>query len=208
MQRLNKRHRFIPNHCNSVQWLKWSLMNIPYVCVLTLKYPTTPPEVWICFILNLFAKGTIKTSSCQKRDLIYSCTQPFSYLPNQWTAWMIVCNPLCTPRSQLRPINTDVPNLPIFGILEQSLLGIRMVLMEGVYKVDLTQPDTKWPDLYREMGEEKIEAQKPTTFPRHSRAWNKDHDSAWKDRAVEVDGVGKQGWHIHLQPWEPCLATS
>ena len=55
MERLNKRHRFIPNHCNSVQWLKWSLMNIPYVCVLTLKYPTTPPEVWICFILNLFA---------------------------------------------------------------------------------------------------------------------------------------------------------
>ena len=40
-----------------------------------------------------------------------------------------------------------------------------MVLMEGVYKVDLTQPDTKWPDLYREMGEEKIEAQKPTLFP-------------------------------------------
>ena len=83
---------------------------------------------------------------------------------------MTVCNPLCTLRSQLRPINTDVPNLPIFGILEQSLLGIRMVLMEGVYKVDLTQPDTKWPDLYREMGEEIIEAQKPTTFPRHSRA--------------------------------------
>ena len=208
MERLNKRHRFIPNHCKSVQWLKWSLMNILYVCALTSEYPTTPPEVRICFILNLFAKGTIKTSTCQNRDLVCSCTQPFSYLPNQWAAWMTVRNPFCTPRSQLRPINTGVPTLPLFGIPEQSLLGIRMVLMEGVYKVDLTQPDTKWPDLYREMGEEKIEAQKTTLFPRHSRAWNKGHDSTWKDRAVDVDGVGKQGWHIHLQPWEPCLATS
>ena len=125
MERLNKRHRFIPNHCNSVQWLKWSLMNILYVCVLTLEYPTMPPDVWICFILNLFTKVTIKTSSCQNRDLIYSCTQPFLYLPNQWTAWMTVRNPFCTPTSQLRPINTDVPNLPIFGIPDSRVISTR-----------------------------------------------------------------------------------
>ena len=69
MERLNKRHRFIPNHCNSVQWLKWSLMNILYVCVLTLEHPTTPPEFVSHLIFLQTQKGTIKTPSCQNRDL-------------------------------------------------------------------------------------------------------------------------------------------